>query len=120
MTKVDFWCNRCELDQEIYSRPTQNLITIMSDGEIIGHREPEHTKMFFEGRCERCRKTLIRYITDTRQDPYFSLSRNVRRLSVAHKKDLIQYGESGFAMMYPETQKRFEKMREEENSKRVA
>lgn len=91
---TSFWCDNCKEDLDLPALKS-SLLT----GE-----------QYFWALCSngKCRKKLIRRISDRKNDPYFRVSRKTRMELDKFKIDLIQPGSSRFEMYYKEQWRKME------------
>jgi len=90
-----FFCGKCRLDFEAVGHKGVNR----------AYSEPI---AWYEAKCPKCRKRLVRRITDRSFDPYWHESRKVNEDRMRMAKDLLQPGDRGFDMAYPEHRRRIE------------
>ena len=95
MTKVDFFCRRCRLDQVLLASQRGNNLAI-----------------WHEAQCQKCKQRLIRYVSERHADPYFQESIKFQEERDKYKKDLIQPGQEGFKMHYKKEWNKLEKEKE--------
>lgn len=103
-TSVNFYCDRCSLDQVL--EPYQETL---STGEE-----------YFWAKCQGCRRKVVRYITEIKNDPYFKKSFNLKVQRNELKKDLIQPGDPEFQMYYKAEYDKIMKAEEERARKEKA
>jgi len=95
--KMSFWCGGCKLDQDLEPFKNSNFLV---------------PKGWFEAKCKKCRQKLIRHLTP-KDDPYYFQSKRVKIERDKSRKDVIQYGETGFQTFYKSQWDEFEKQRED-------
>ena len=82
--KTFFWCNKCK-----------------KDVETIGHKQVTSVDTaWYVGFCPKGHK-LLRYITDKKDDPYYSQSLFLKRQRFELLKDIVQPGHPMFKKLYP-------------------
>src|SRR3990167_5232169 len=88
MTITSFWCDNCKEDLDLPSLK----------GALLTGEE------YFWALCSkrRCGKKLIRRISDRKNDPYFRLSRKVRKERDDLKIELLQPSNPKFQRYYKE------------------
>ncbi len=89
-----FWCEKCQKDFD-------------SGAYKTGNRYGE----WFVAKCPKGHKN-IRYITERHLDPYFRKSEKLRKQRIFYRKDLLQPGQAGYDVAYPEMKKQFDKQTE--------
>ncbi len=85
-----FWCEKCQKDFDAPGYKSSNRY-----GEWWVGRDPKGHK-------------AIRHITERLKDPYFWKSRKLREQRVEFRKDLLQPGQKGYDMAYPEMRMQFD------------
>lgn len=93
---VSFFCKKCDLDQDLPGYVRSN-----SYGE------------WFESKCRRCSKKMLRYITEKHKDPYFYDSLKLKRQRIEAGDDLLQPGQPRFKTLYKDEYDRIEKAKED-------
>ena len=92
LTRIYFWCAKCRKDHELIGfRKTKAKIV----GEV------------WTARCPSCKQELVRLINNP-FDPYYRLSHKLRIERRKMKKDLLQPGDPGFDLLYPEHKRKRE------------
>lgn len=109
---ISFWCDACKIDFDERAHRYKSCVTVMKDGRIIGYKYPAERNEWWEAKCKKCGRDVIRYITDAGSDPYFRKSEKVKRQIYAMRKDLIQPGEYGFSTLYGEQQRKMDAQKE--------
>lgn len=87
---VDFWCNNCRVDLKL--RAVRRWIN-----SKIGKG--------WVATCTGCYKTLYRYDNSEITDPYYRQSRFIQRERRKLRDDLLQPGDPGFELLYPQHKK---------------
>ena len=95
MTKADFFCKKCRLDQ---------TLPAYENGNRFGK--------WLEARCRQCDEKVIRYVTEKNTDPYLYESLRLKVERDVYRKDLIQPGESGYKQLYKKEWDKLEKKKE--------
>jgi len=83
---ITFWCHRCRTDWKL-------LATKHYKNAVLGE-----VWMAF---CPDCRAQMVRPINQPEIDPYFRKSRKVHHDLRKYAKDLIQFGDPSFDVLYP-------------------
>lgn len=87
MTKTDFYCRNCNLDQT---------------REAVKKGIKLYGSEWWEAPCENCNKRLVRRITERNLDPYLYESVKLKIERKKHAKDIIQKDSSLFKRYYPQ------------------
>jgi hypothetical protein len=92
LTKIYFWCKRCR-----------------KDWERIGVRriKSSHVGEVWTARCPDCKWEMVRLINNP-FDPFYRVSVKIRRERKIYAKDLLQPGDPGFDILYPQHKKQRE------------
>jgi len=106
MGKISFWCDVCKIDQE--NTYMKNWCDYPS-----GRRE------WNESRCIKCKKKILRYITQRHLDPYWGRSAKAKREVIKYEKDLIQPDDPRFKKLYPRQYERLEAVKEANEKKKL-
>lgn len=121
MTEVDFYCTKCELDQRLKAVKLDNDIPCYdAEFNFKGWKKNTYLREWFSAKCSKCKKELIRFITDAERDPYYYQSKNVIINRNKFSKDLVQPGDVGFKILYHDEWLKIEKAREEAELKKIA
>lgn len=97
MAVISFFCDPCGLDQDLSAFQNRNSVA---------------PRPWWEARCPRCGRKVVRYTGNVADDPYYRKSKRVRLMAAEHADELVQYGQPGFALLYPAQWQRFEAERE--------
>lgn len=97
MTQLDFYCKNCDLDQMLPAWKQQTF-----DGEE-----------YWVSRCGKCSGKVVRLIQNPLRDEYYKRSPKVKRERIKYARDLLQPGEAGFKLLYPETARKLEQAEED-------
>ncbi len=97
MARISFYCRHCKKDLELEPRKE---FALGSD------------EFRFVAPCLFCKRKLIR-LSNPQKDPFFHLSKRVIMERDKHAKDVVQYGQSGFSMLYQKQWQEFERQREQ-------
>ena len=103
MSKVGFYCEKCELDSELEAGKGSNSLA-----------------SWFEAPCPKCHLRLIRYRDNPKNDPYYRKSRKLRVEARRMAVDLIQPGQPGFQTYYKKAHEEIKKAKEEAEQKEEA
>ena len=98
MTKADFFCKKCRLDQT-----------------LPAHENGNRYGKWLEARCVKCRGKVMRYTTEKHTDPYLHESLKLKVQRDTYRKDLIQPGESGYKQLYKKEWDKLDKKKEEKS-----
>lgn len=105
MGKVSFYCKNCELDQDNFA---------------WRHHSTIFNEDWYNSRCKKCHKKLYRLITYPEKDSYYKLSKRVIIMRDTFRKDLIQPGQEGFQLLYPQQWRKFQdELEKQELGKKV-
>ena len=102
MTRIDFYCGLCKLDQANFFFLKKNMFV-----------------SWFESKCSKCGIMLIRYKENKHLDPYYRYSPKQRAEQDLYKKDLIQPGQEGFRTYYKKQWEEMDKAAEISEKKEI-
>ena len=90
---MSFYCKKCKLDQDLpFFKKNQ---------------------FTFSTKCRRCRTELIRHADNPRTDPYYRESKKIMVQRHELEKDLVQYGDPRFKLLYKEQWEKFEQQKKD-------
>ena len=86
LTYTGFWCQGCRKD-----------VMCISRRRFLNKKVGEA----WNAKCPHCGKHLVRLIGIS-PDPYHKYSKKIRQDRMKHKKDILQIGDPGFDVLYPQ------------------
>lgn len=88
----NFWCQKCRKDWTLVAMKKTKSSYI---GEVL------------VARCPDCKMELVRFMNNP-NDPYYRLSKRLKVERKKYAKDLLQVGDPGFDLLYPQHKKKRE------------
>lgn len=95
---LGWWCEHCQLD--FTARGYKVVVWPAAWSEPIAR---------WERKCIKCGRYLRRYITDSHLDPYFRESKELKKLRITYRRDLLQPSDPGFRTLYGDPYKKIHK-----------